>query len=173
MPSTSSIHESGRAASRSSSIRSRFAVVAPRLPIRPRLLTSRSCRSYGRRPEPGRHTAPGVETGKQRCAGVHGARPIPLAWKPLPGEATDPPSPVSKSPSGIPPRSHRGVVVVLLRMSNLFLRTLREDPADAEVPSHKLLVRGGFVRRTAPGVYSWLPLGKIVLENVAAVVREE
>jgi len=62
---------------------------------------------------------------------------------------------------------------VLLRMSNLFLRTLREDPADAEVPSHKLLVRGGFVRRTAPGVYSWLPLGKIVLENVAAVVREE
>ncbi|WP_181140025.1 MULTISPECIES: proline--tRNA ligase [Thermobifida] len=62
---------------------------------------------------------------------------------------------------------------MLLRMSNLFLRTLREDPADAEVPSHKLLVRGGFVRRTAPGVYSWLPLGKIVLENVAAVVREE
>ncbi|WP_181874688.1 proline--tRNA ligase, partial [Marinitenerispora sediminis] len=62
---------------------------------------------------------------------------------------------------------------MLLRMSTLFLRTLREDPADAEVPSHKLLVRGGFVRRAAPGVYSWLPLGKIVLENVAAVVREE
>ncbi|TDQ52142.1 proline--tRNA ligase [Actinorugispora endophytica] len=62
---------------------------------------------------------------------------------------------------------------MLLRMSNLFLRTLREDPADAEVPSHKLLVRGGFVRRAAPGVYSWLPLGKIVLENVSAVVREE
>jgi prolyl-tRNA synthetase family II len=62
---------------------------------------------------------------------------------------------------------------VLLRMSNLFLRTLREDPADAEVPSHKLLVRGGYVRRAAPGVYSWLPLGKIVLENVARVVREE
>ncbi|SHJ32934.1 prolyl-tRNA synthetase [Nocardiopsis flavescens] len=62
---------------------------------------------------------------------------------------------------------------MLLRMSNLFLRTLREDPADAEVPSHKLLVRGGYVRRAAPGVYSWLPLGKIVLENVARVVREE
>ena len=62
---------------------------------------------------------------------------------------------------------------MLLRMSNLFLRTLREDPADAEVPSHKLLVRGGYVRRAAPGIYSWLPLGKIVLENVARVVREE
>ncbi|WP_131102775.1 proline--tRNA ligase [Streptomonospora litoralis] len=58
-------------------------------------------------------------------------------------------------------------------MSTLFLRTLREDPADAEVPSHKLMVRGGYVRRAAPGVYSWMPLGKIVLENVAAVIREE
>ncbi|MFE1169724.1 proline--tRNA ligase [Nocardiopsis sp. NPDC058789] len=58
-------------------------------------------------------------------------------------------------------------------MSNLFLRTLREDPADAEVPSHKLLVRAGYVRRAAPGIYTWLPLGKIVLENVARVVREE
>jgi prolyl-tRNA synthetase len=62
---------------------------------------------------------------------------------------------------------------VLLRMSTLFLRTLREDPADAEVPSHKLLVRGGYVRRVAPGIYTWLPLGKLVLENVARVVREE
>jgi prolyl-tRNA synthetase len=58
-------------------------------------------------------------------------------------------------------------------MSSLFLRTLREDPADAEVPSHKLLVRGGYVRRVAPGIYSWLPLGKQVLENVTRVVREE
>ncbi|MEV0588171.1 proline--tRNA ligase [Nonomuraea sp. NPDC050310] len=62
---------------------------------------------------------------------------------------------------------------MLLRMSSLFLRTLRDDPADAEVPSHKLLVRAGYVRRVAPGIYSWLPLGKIVLENVARVVREE
>jgi len=62
---------------------------------------------------------------------------------------------------------------VLLRMSSLFLRTLREDPADAEVPSHKLLVRAGYVRRVAPGIYSWLPLGKLVLDNVARVVREE
>jgi prolyl-tRNA synthetase len=58
-------------------------------------------------------------------------------------------------------------------MSTLFLRTLREDPADAEVPSHRLLVRGGYVRRTAPGVYSWLPLGLRVLRNVEKVVREE
>ncbi|OPG04859.1 proline--tRNA ligase [Microbispora sp. GKU 823] len=58
-------------------------------------------------------------------------------------------------------------------MSTLFLRTLREDPADAEVPSHKLLVRAGYIRRVAPGIYSWLPLGKIVLENIARVVREE
>ena len=58
-------------------------------------------------------------------------------------------------------------------MSTLFLRTLREDPADAEVPSHKLLVRAGYVRRVAPGIYSWLPLGLKVLNNVATVVREE
>jgi prolyl-tRNA synthetase len=58
-------------------------------------------------------------------------------------------------------------------MSTLFLRTLRDDPADAEVPSHKLLVRGGYVRRVAPGIYSWLPMGLAVLENVERVVREE
>jgi prolyl-tRNA synthetase len=58
-------------------------------------------------------------------------------------------------------------------MSRLFLRTLREDPADADVPSHKLLVRAGCVRRVAPGIYTWLPFGKMVLENVARIVREE
>ncbi len=58
-------------------------------------------------------------------------------------------------------------------MSTLFLRTLREDPADAEVPSHKLLVRAGLVRRVAPGVFSWLPLGYIVYRNVERIVREE
>lgn len=58
-------------------------------------------------------------------------------------------------------------------MSTLFLRTLREDPADAEVPSHKLLVRGGYVRRIAPGIYSWLPLGYLVYRNIERVVREE
>ena len=62
---------------------------------------------------------------------------------------------------------------MLLRMSTLFVRTLREDPADAEVPSHKLLVRGGYIRRTAPGIYTWLPLGLRVLGKVEQVVREE
>jgi prolyl-tRNA synthetase len=58
-------------------------------------------------------------------------------------------------------------------MSSLFLRTLREDPADAEVPSHRLLVRAGYVRRVAPGLYTWLPLGLRVLRNIERVVREE
>ncbi|GGS39247.1 proline--tRNA ligase [Actinokineospora fastidiosa] len=62
---------------------------------------------------------------------------------------------------------------MITRMSSLFLRTLREDPADAEVPSHKLLVRAGYVRRVAPGGYSWLPLGMRVLRNIEAIVREE
>ncbi|SER15017.1 proline--tRNA ligase [Lentzea albida] len=62
---------------------------------------------------------------------------------------------------------------MITRMSSLFLRTLREDPADAEVPSHKLLVRAGYVRRVAPGGYTWLPLGLKVLRNIEAVVREE
>ncbi len=60
-----------------------------------------------------------------------------------------------------------------MRMSTLFLRTLREDPADAEVASHKLLVRAGYIRRAAPGIYSWLPLGLKVLAKIEAVVREE
>ncbi|GAA3839853.1 proline--tRNA ligase [Saccharothrix violaceirubra] len=62
---------------------------------------------------------------------------------------------------------------MITRMSSLFLRTLREDPADAEVPSHKLLVRAGYVRRVAPGGYSWLPLGLRVLRNIERIVREE
>ncbi len=60
-----------------------------------------------------------------------------------------------------------------LRMSTLFLRTLREDPVDAEVPSHRLLVRAGYIRRAAPGIYSWLPLGLRVLRRVEQIVREE
>ena len=62
---------------------------------------------------------------------------------------------------------------MVTRMSRLFLRTLREDPADAEVPSHRLLVRAGYVRRAAPGIYSWLPLGLKVLRKVEGIVREE
>jgi prolyl-tRNA synthetase len=64
-------------------------------------------------------------------------------------------------------------LIGVLRLSTLFLRTLRDDPAEAEVPSHKLLVRAGYVRRIAPGIYSWLPLGVMVQANVARVVREE
>jgi prolyl-tRNA synthetase len=60
-----------------------------------------------------------------------------------------------------------------MRMSRMFLRTLRDVPADAEVPSHQLLVRAGYIRRVAPGIYSWLPLGLRVLAKVEAIVREE
>ncbi|MCF3106645.1 proline--tRNA ligase [Streptomyces roseoverticillatus] len=59
------------------------------------------------------------------------------------------------------------------RMSTTLLKTLRDDPADAETASHKLLVRAGYVRRSSAGVWTWLPLGKKVLDNVSRVVREE
>ncbi len=62
---------------------------------------------------------------------------------------------------------------MILRMSSLFVRTLREDPVDAEVPSHRLLLRAGYIRRAAPGIYSWLPLGLRVLRNIERIVREE
>src|SRR5712671_1172134 len=58
-------------------------------------------------------------------------------------------------------------------MSQLFLRTLRDDPADAEVDSHRLLVRAGYIRRVASGIYSWLPLGNRVLRKVSEIVRQE
>ena len=58
-------------------------------------------------------------------------------------------------------------------MSEFFVRTLREDPADADVPSHRWLVRAGYIRRAAPGIYSWLPLGLKVLRNIERIVREE
>jgi len=63
--------------------------------------------------------------------------------------------------------------VVITRMSELFLRTLRDDPADAEVPSHKLLIRAGYVRPIGPGLYSWLPLGLRVLRKIEDIVRDE
>ncbi|MCZ2404981.1 proline--tRNA ligase [Paenarthrobacter sp. Z7-10] len=62
---------------------------------------------------------------------------------------------------------------MVLRLSTLFLRTLREDPVDADVASHKLLIRAGYIRRAAPGIYTWLPLGLRVLRKVEAIVREE
>jgi prolyl-tRNA synthetase len=65
------------------------------------------------------------------------------------------------------------ITAVITRLSQLFCRTLREDPADAEVASHRWLVRAGYIRRAAPGIYSWLPLGLRVLANVERIVREE
>jgi len=62
---------------------------------------------------------------------------------------------------------------MILRMSSLFVRTLRDDPADAEVPSHRLLVRAGYIRRAAPGIYTWLPLGLRVLRKIEGIIREE
>ncbi len=61
----------------------------------------------------------------------------------------------------------------MLRMSTLLLRTLRDDPSDAEVASHRLLLRAGYIRRIAAGIYSWLPLGYITLRNIERIIREE
>ncbi|MEY4944478.1 MAG: hypothetical protein RL384_422 [Actinomycetota bacterium] len=60
-----------------------------------------------------------------------------------------------------------------IRLSSLFLRTLREDPSDAEVNSHRLLVRAGYIRRNAPGVFTWLPLGLRVKARIEQIIREE
>ncbi|WP_434811721.1 proline--tRNA ligase [Microbacterium sp. bgisy189] len=62
---------------------------------------------------------------------------------------------------------------MVTRLSNFFLRTLREDPADAEVTSHKLLVRAGYIRRAAPGIFTWLPLGLRVKAKIEGIIREE
>ena len=64
-------------------------------------------------------------------------------------------------------------MLVVTRLSNFFLRTLREDPADAEVASHRLLVRAGYIRRQAPGIFSWLPLGLRVKAKIESIIREE
>ncbi len=64
-------------------------------------------------------------------------------------------------------------MLVVTRLSHFFLRTLREDPADAEVTSHRLLVRAGYIRRQAPGIFAWLPLGLRVKAKVEQVIREE
>ena len=88
------------------------------------------------------------------------------------GEPCVPPR-TAYPPGPGPPARREECTHVAMRLSTLFLRTLREDPADAELPGHKLLVRAGYIRRAAPGVYSWLPLGLKVLRKVEAVVREE
>ena len=59
------------------------------------------------------------------------------------------------------------------RLSQLFVRTLRDDPSDAEVTSHRLLVRAGYVRRQAPGVFAWMPLGLKVRRKIEAIIRDE
>ena len=59
------------------------------------------------------------------------------------------------------------------RMSSLFVRTLRDNPVDAEVPSHRLLVRAGYIRRAAPGAYTWLPLGWRTFQRVENIIRQE
>ena len=60
-----------------------------------------------------------------------------------------------------------------IRLSSLFLRTLREDPADADVAGHKLLLRAGYIRRAGAGLYTWLPLGLAVKAKIEKVIREE
>ncbi|AXA97460.1 proline--tRNA ligase [Microbacterium sp. PM5] len=62
---------------------------------------------------------------------------------------------------------------MVTRLSNFFLRTLREDPSDAEVTSHRLLVRAGYIRRQAPGIFAWLPLGLRVKSRIENIIREE
>lgn len=62
---------------------------------------------------------------------------------------------------------------MLERLSHLFVRTLREDPADAEVASHKWLVRAGYIRRQAPGIFAWLPLGLRVRKKIEDIIHEE
>ena len=62
---------------------------------------------------------------------------------------------------------------VSVRLINYFLRTLREDPSDAEVASHRLLVRGGYIRRQAPGIFAWLPIGLRVKARIENIIREE
>jgi prolyl-tRNA synthetase len=78
-----------------------------------------------------------------------------------------------RRPRGERSTQQPSTLLAVLRMSTLFVRTLREDPADAEVASHRLMTRAGYIRRAAPGGYTWLPLGWMVYRNVERIVREE
>ena len=60
-----------------------------------------------------------------------------------------------------------------MRLSKFFLPILKESPREAEIISHQLMLRAGMVRQQGAGIYSWLPLGKRVLDNVSKIVREE
>src|SRR5215207_10597372 len=63
--------------------------------------------------------------------------------------------------------------LVVTRLSHFFLRTLRDDPADADVASHRWLVRAGYIRRQAPGIFAWLPLGLRVKAKIETIIRDE
>ena len=91
----------------------------------------------------------------------------------MPGSAASPPWPVPGAVVHGAEGAASSLGRMIMRMSQLFVRTLRDDPADAEVPSHRLLVRAGYVRRAAPGIYTWLPLGLKVLRNIENIIREE
>src|SRR5690606_22016164 len=128
-------------------------------------------------PGPGRRPAAGrLDRPDRAVAGPGGLAGRPGLDGPARGADRVPaggyPAAVTRPPERAAYPREEGAPVVL-RMSTLFLRTLREDPADAELPGHRLLVRAGYVRRVAPGIYSWLPLGLRVLGKVEQVVREE
>jgi undecaprenyl-diphosphatase len=132
----------------------------------------RSARAPGTTPA-GRPSSAAVLVGTGWLVACTRWQLLPAGTGALPGGGTEGGGGCRRPPIGsrLRPGLSRGPPV--LRMSTLFLRTLREDPADAEVPSHRLLVRAGYVRRVAPGIYSWLPLGVRMLANVSRIVREE
>src|SRR5690606_33819499 len=106
------------------------------------------------------------------CAGM--GAPLPLRRREGQPISAAPARPANLLSSPRRSRSTRTMAnAPVQRMSQLMAKTLRDDPADAEVLSHKLLVRAGYVRRTAAGIWTWLPLGKKVLANVERIVREE
>ena len=71
------------------------------------------------------------------------------------------------------PRGATAILWDLMRLSQMFVPTLRDDPAEAEIASHRLLLRGGFIRQVMAGVYTTLPMGLRVMRKVEAIVREE
>src|SRR5712691_4374900 len=83
---------------------------------------------------------------------------------PTGNDATAAPSAVLTGPRRYPSR---------MRLSSLFFTTLRADPADAEMPSHRLLLRAGYVRQLGSGIYSLLPLGLRVASKIEAIIRDE
>src|SRR5690606_37089226 len=110
-----------------------------------------------------------------RCEGLsQGSRRPPLGRRARHCESgrnplkLDPQSEASAAPARLAPRGQ-----VIMRLSNYFLPTLKENPAEAQIPSHRLMLRAGMVRQTAAGIYAWLPLGLAVLRRIEAIVRDE